>query len=324
MHVENARQRPGLYQITPERWRAACARHRALGRRLDVSIGWDGEGLEAALKDATILIGVPDRREHLAQRAPRLRWLHHTSAGVDGLLPLDWLPARLAFTNNRGAHGIKAEQYMRMAYTLLNTRMPELIANQRARRWEQVFSPNIEGRTALVVGLGDLGQACVRAAAKLDMKVVGVSRTGKRVPGASAVYPIDKLDRLVPTADFVAVAVPLTSETRKLIDRRRLGLMKPGSGLINIARAPVVDYDALREHLSSGHLGGAVVDVTDPEPLPPDSPLWDTPNLMITPHISCDDSEHYIDITLDLWFANLARFLQRKPLKNRVDARRGY
>lgn len=324
VHIENLRARPEVYQLTAERWSAACARHRALARRLEVSIGWDGVALDDALREADFLIGIRSRLERLAERAPRLKWVHVTMAGVDRFLPLDWLPPDVAITNNHGAHGVKAEQYMRMAYTLLNTRMAEITANQHARRWQQVFSPSIIGKTAVVVGLGDLGQAAVRAAQQLGLKVVGVSRTGKKVRGADAVHKTAALDRLLPRADYVVIAVPLTPATRNLLDRARLDLLKPGAGVINIARAQVIDNDALSGKLKRGELAGAVLDVTEPEPLPVESPLWDTPNLILTPHISCDDSEHYVDISLDLWFQNLERFLNGKPLKSRVDPRRGY
>lgn len=324
VHIENARKETRLFQVTPALWDAACARHRRLARRLEVTIGRDGDILGDALNTAQVLIGMPARRHDLARRAPRLRWVHATSAGVDDYLPLDWLPARAAFTNNRGAHGAKAEQFMRMAYTLLHTRMPEIIAQQREHRWRQLFTGSLAGRTALVVGLGDLGQAAVRAARQLGLEVIGVSRSGKKVPHASKVYRTGALDRLLPGADFVVMAVPLTTATKGLLNRARLDRVKRDAGVINIARATVVDYDALRDKLARGELGGAVLDVVEPEPLPPDSPLWDTPNLVITPHISCDDGEHYIDITLDLWFDNLARFVAGSALKNRVDPRRGY
>ena len=324
VHIENARNAPGLFQITPASWDAACARHRRLARRLEVTVGWDGDILGNALNTAEVLIGVPARRHDLARRAPRLRWVHATSAGVDDYLPLDWLPGRVVFTNNRGAHGAKAEEFMRMAYTLLHTRMPEIIAQQRQRRWRQLFTGSLAGRTALVVGLGDLGQAAVRAAHQLGLRVIGVSRHGRKVPRATRVFRAAVLDRLLPEADFVVMAVPLTPETNGLLGRARLERMKPGAGVVNIARAQVVDYDALREKLARGELAGAVLDVVEPEPLPPESPLWDTRNLVITPHISCDDSEHYIDITLDLWFGKLARFAAGRPLRNRIDPRRGY
>lgn len=324
VHIENARKMASVHHITRERWDAACARHRALSRRLEATIGWDGDILEEALGQAEILIGIRGGLERLGERAPWLRWIHTTHAGVDHFVPLDWLPPGVVFTNNRGAHGVKAEQYMRMAFTLLHMRMPEILANQHARRWQQVFSPGIVGKTALIVGLGDLGQGAARAAKQLGLKVIGVSRTGRKVPHADTVHRTAALDRLLPQADCVVVTVPLTPETRHLLNRARLDLMKPTAGLVNIARAPVVDYDALAGKLRRGELAGAVLDVMEPEPLPPESPLWDTPNIVITPHVSCDDGERYIDITLDLWFENLRRYLEGKPLKNRVDPRRGY
>lgn len=324
VHIENTRARPEIYHVSAERWAAACARHRGLGRRIEATIGWDGDILEDALKTADIVIGVRSRLERLAARAPRLKWLHATLAGLDSFYPLDWLPQDVIFTNNRGAHGAKAEQFVRMALAMLNSRMPEILANQHAHRWRQVFSPSIAGKTALVIGLGDLGQAAARAAKDLGLKVIGISRSGKKVRHADAVYTASRLDAVLPQADYVVMAVPLTAETRCLLNRTRLDLMKPTAGVINIARAQVADHEALAEKLRGTELGGAVLDVMDPEPLPPDSPLWETPNLMITPHISCDDADHYAGITLDLWFENLERFLRGKPLKNRVDPRRGY
>lgn len=324
VHIENARGKPSVYHITQDRWNAACARHRTLAKRLEATIGWDGDILDDAVRSADILIGIPARRDNLPARALRLRWIHCPSAGIDDLLPLDWLPPGAVITNNRGAHGAKAEQYMRMAYTMLHVRMPEIIANQRARRWERLFSPNIAGRTALIVGLGDLGEAAARAARQLALKVIGVRRTAGKARCVDSVHPYSRLDQLLPEADFVVLAVPLTPETRNMLDGKRLALMKPTAGVINIARAPVADYAALAEKLRRGELAGAVLDVVDPEPLPADSPLWDIPNLIITPHVSCDDSEHYVDISLDLWFADLARFLRGEPLQRRVDARRGY
>jgi phosphoglycerate dehydrogenase-like enzyme len=287
-------------------------------------MGWDEEKPAGALATAAVIIGVPAERERLGERAPRLKWVHHTSAGVDSLLPLDWLPPGVAFTNNRGAHGEKLEQYMRMAYTMLNTRMPEIIANQQARRWQQVFSPGIAGKTALIIGLGDLGLGAARAARQAGLKVIGVSRSGRKVREADAVHRLSRLDALLPRADYVVLAVPLTPETDNLLNRERLDLMKAGAAVINIARAPVIDSAALAGKLARGELAGAVLDVVEPEPLPADSPLWTTPNLVITPHVSCDDSERYNDITLDLWFADLGRFLQGKPLRNQVDPQRGY
>lgn len=324
LHIENSSRKPAVYHVTSERWAASAARHPELAQALKVTVGWDGAGLDTMLEEADLVIGVPAQRDRLAERAPRLRWLHHTSAGVDSLLPLDWLPSGVALTNNRGAHGHKAEQYMRMAYTALNIGLPRMIANQQAGRWEQIFSPSLTGQTALVVGLGDLGEAAARAAKQLGMRVIGVRRHAMPCSHTDAVHTYEALDTLLPEADYVVLAVPLTPETRNLIDARRLSLLKPTAGVINIARAPVADYTALRTALIEGRLAGAVLDVVEPEPLPADSPLWSTPNLIITPHISCDDAARYVEISLGLWFRNLERFLRGEPLASRVDSTLGY
>ncbi len=324
VHIENTRKKDPLFHVTRERWDAACRRHPKLARRLDVTLSWDGDGLDTALADTDMLIGVPAMRDRLATRAPELRWVHSTSAGVDGVLPLDWLPRGVAFTNNSGAHGAKAEQYMTMAYHLINTRMAAISVNQQRRRWEPLFSPSITGRTAVVVGLGDLGEAAARAAKKIGLKVIGVRRSAQKNRYADRVVSYKQLDRVLPQADFVAIAVPLTPDTRGMFNKKRLDLLKPTAGVINIGRGPVVDNAALAAKLRRGELGGAVLDVVDTEPLPADSPLWSTPNLIITPHISCDDGEHYVDISLDLWFANLARYIAGKTLQHRINPKLGY
>lgn len=324
VHIENLRRRAPVFHIHPEDYARAVKRHRALARGLRVTYGWDGDVLDEQLKTADIVVGAPENRANLAVRAPKLKWIHSTLAGVDRLLPLDWLPPGVVLTNNRGVHGHKAEQFMRMAYTFLHTRMPEIQDNQRKHLWRQVFTPTIAGRTALVVGLGDLGEAAARAAKTLGLKVIGVRRSVKPCRHADSVHTFRALDRLLPKADFVVLAVPLTPETRNLLSRDRMELLKPGCSVINIARAQVMDYAALADKLEAGELSGAIVDVVDPEPLPPESPLWDVPNLVITPHISCDDYGHYADLSLDLVFDNLARLLAGKPLRNRVSAKLGY
>lgn len=324
LHVTNFRRKPAVYHITPERWAASAARHADAASRLEVSFGWDGESGSDAFEQVGIAIGVPADRSALSGRAPHLRWLHHTSAGVDALMPLDWLPGSITLTCNRGAHGVKAEQYVRMALSALNMRLPQIVRNQQAHRWEQIFSPSLVGQTALVIGLGDLGEGAARAARTLGMKVIGVRRSAASCDAVDEAHGYAALDAVLPQADYVVLAVPLTPETRNLLDRRRLALLKPTAGIVNIARAAVIDGEALREALNAGRVAGAVLDVASPEPLPADSLLWDTKNLILTPHVSCDDAERYVAISLDLWFENLARHLDGKPLLRRVDPRLGY
>ena len=323
LQVENARKRPVIFQLSEQIYATAEKRHRALARRLNVTIGWDGDILDTALKSADFMINSNPPRERLRERAPRLKWLQITGAGIDQLIPLDWLPANIALTNNSGAHGAKAEDYCTMALLMLQTRMAGMIANQSRAKWEQIFTPPISGKTAVVIGFGDLGQAAGRAARKLGLTVLAVTRSGKAARPADAAYRVSRIEHVLPHADFVIVATPLTPDTRGLLNRARLSLLKPTAGLINIGRSPVVDYDALRDKLETGELAGALLDVHSPEPLPADSPLWTTRNLIVTPHISCDDPR-YMDFLCDSWFANFARFLAGKPLKNQVDRKHGY
>jgi phosphoglycerate dehydrogenase-like enzyme len=323
LHVENGRKRQEIYQLSEQIYAAAKQRHHALAKRLNVTIGWDGDILDTALQTADFTINSNPPRERLRERAPRLKWIQTTDAGIDHLMPLDWLPANIALTNNSGAHGAKAEDYCTMALLMLQTRMAGMIANQGRAKWEQIFTPRISGKTAVVIGFGDLGQAAGRAARKLGLTVLAVTRSGKAAQLADAAYRVSRIDHVLPRADFVIVATPLTADTRGLLNRARLALLKPTAGLINIGRAPVVDYDALRDQLETGALAGAVLDVHSPEPLPADSPLWTARNLIVTPHIACDDPR-YMAFLCDSWFANFARFVAGRPLKHQVDRKLGY
>jgi phosphoglycerate dehydrogenase-like enzyme len=323
LHLESGRNRPLIYQLTAADWAAAARRHRAPAKKLRVTIGHDNEILADALKTADFMINNAPPQERLREQAPRLKWIQTVGAGVDGLMPMTWLPADITLTNNSGAHGAKAEESCLMALLMLQARMPEIIRNQQHRVWKKIFTAPIAGKTVVLVGFGDLGQGAGRAAKKLGLNIIAVTRSGKAGRLADKVVSSARIDSVLPQADFVIVTTPLTGETRDLINRDRIKLLKPGAGFINIGRSPIVDYVALRERLQNGDLGGAVLDVFDEEPLPPDSPYWDTKNLIILPHISCDDPR-YIDHLLDFWFSNFERFLAGKKLKNIVDRKLGY
>jgi phosphoglycerate dehydrogenase-like enzyme len=323
LHLESSSKRSPLFHLTEEKWAAAAKRHRALAKNLRVTIGWDGDIIDDALKTADVMINSNPPRENLRSRAPKLKWIQTTGAGVDGLMPMDWLPADVTLTNNSGAHGDKAEDSCTMGLLMLNSRMPEVLTNQRERRWKPVFTTPIEGRTVVVIGFGDLGQAAGRAAKKLGLNVIAVTRSGKPTRPADVVYPVTRIERALPKADFVIVTTPLTAQTRGLLDKERLSLLEPHVGFMNIGRSPIVDYAALTQMLAKGELSGAVLDVFDQEPLPADSPMWTTPNLVVMPHISCDDPR-YIDQLFDTWFANLERHLAGRKLKNIVDRNLGY
>jgi phosphoglycerate dehydrogenase-like enzyme len=154
--------------------------------------------------------------------------------------------------------------------------------------------------------------------------VIGVNRSGRAIGGCDEVVTTAGLDDVLPRADYLLIATPDTPETRGLMDRRRLDLMKPGAGIINIGREAVMDYGALCDRLEDGSLGGAILDVFDPEPIPADSRLWNTRNLIVTPHVSADDGDAYVPLTLGLFFRNMQLFLADKPLLNPIRRDLGY
>jgi phosphoglycerate dehydrogenase-like enzyme len=323
LHVDNCRSYDQVFWITPERYAAASRRHPALARRVDATIGWDLEGFDEARKAVEIFIGWEFDRRDLAARAPRLRWIHLTGAGIEHVLPLTWLPPGAVLTNNSGVHAPKAGEFAAAAILMLNNRIPFHVTNQHRSHWEQRFNAPVTGKTLLIVGVGAMGGAAARRAKALGLRVLGVRRSGRAHPSVDRMYRPEALDRLLPRADFVLVTAPLTSATRGLVGRAQLDRLPPHAGLVNMGRAGVVDYAALRDKLGKGELSGAVLDVFEPEPLPPDSPLWQTPNLIMTPHVS-SDAPNYADRTLDLFFRNLRRYLAGRPLENAVDPAREY
>ena len=156
------------------------------------------------------------------------------------------------------------------------------------------------------------------------MKVIGIRRSGAPQPNVDEMHVPDALHSLLPRADFVILNTALTPTTKFVIGRNELALMKKGAGFANMSRGGLVDPAALEVSLRNGHLGGAMIDVSYPEPLPADSTLWDAPNLVITPHVLSDDIEQYIPRTLDIFFDNIRRYLRGEPLRNVVDLEREY
>ena len=324
LHIENLRSQPPVFHITPERFEDACRRHPDLAARLDTTTCWDNETFDRDMRTAEVLIGWRFPHDRFAERAPHLRWIQMTGAGIEHVMPLDWLPPEATLTNNAGVHAFKAGEFIAMGILALNTRLPFFATNKERRRWDKFFATAVPDKTLVVIGVGHMGTAGAERAKGLGMRVIGVRASGRPSPHVNEMVTPDRLHEVLPRADILLVSVPLTRETRGMLGRRELDLLKPEAGLINVARAGVVDYAALAEKLHAGELSGAILDVFDPEPLPADSFLWDTPNLILTPHVSSDDAERYIPLTLDFFFENLDRYLLEQPLRNAVDRARWY
>lgn len=322
VHVENDPAANAVFAVTPERVQAAARRHAAVARRLAVTYGDQPGAPSPDLAEAEVLVTGHVPAHDLAGRAPRLRWIQSTNAGVEDVLPV--LPAGVVLTNASGVHGPKGAEFALTALLMLHHAVPHFVTRQRERRWDVRFTTTIGGKTAVVVGLGALGGAVAGLCRRFGLRVLGVRRDARPVRGVEKVYPTAGLLEVLPRADFVVVTLPLTPATRGLIGRKALDCLPRHAGLVNLGRGPVVDSDALAEKLARGELAGAVLDVFDTEPLPADSPLWTTPNLVITPHCAVDDGPRYVDRCLDVFFDNAGRYLAGRPLRNRVDPALGY
>lgn len=253
-----------------------------------------------------------------------LRLIQLTGAGFEHLLPLDWLPRRVALATASGVHAPKVREWAAMVFLMLHSQMPHFVTAQRAHEWSKVYSSAIAGTTALIFGAGAIGGAIAAAARGLGVTTIGVRRSPRPARGFDAVIGLDQAPDALPEADFVILAMPLTPATRHVINKAMFARMREGAGFANFGRGGLVDEPALIEALASGRLGGAIIDVTDPEPPPPDSPLWDTPRLIITPHISCDDPLTYIPRSLDIFFSNIIRRQAGTAISNQVIRQRGY
>ena len=324
VHIKNNRGGEEIFRTTPALWRQARARHPEVAADVRATIGWDLDRFDSAMRTANVLVTWDLPTENLRALAPKLENIHIIGAGIEHLQPLDWLPDGVTLTNNSGVHAAKTADYVTMALLMLNNGLAQYTTDQRAKRWNPAYATTIAGKTVTVVGVGAMGGAAARAAKALGLHVLGVRRSGRPARDVDEMATPSALRGMLRRSDFVVVTAPLTKETKLMIDANALDALPVHAGLINLARAELVDYEYLAGKLVAGTLSGAILDVTSPEPLPRASPYWTTPNLVLTPHISSDDAATYVPLTLDLVFENLARLLAGRRLKNRVDPARGY
>lgn len=324
VHVENARSLMPVFQVREDQYAEALKRHPDVAGRIRTTWGWDQETWKRDAKTADAMITYRFPKETLGADAPKLKLLQILGAGVDYLLPLDWVPPGVTMLTNSGAHVPKAAQSGLMTLLMLNSRIPELVWSHRARKWNRVFTSTLEGKTLLIVGVGAIGGGVAEHAKHFGMKVLGTRRSGAPHPHVDEMHRPEALHSLLPRADFVMLNLALTPETRFIIGAKEIALMKKGAALVNMSRGGLLDPAALDAALRSGHLSGAVIDVSYPEPPPADWPYWDTPNLVITPHVLSDDIDAYVPRTLDLFFGNLRRYFAGQPLTNLVDLERKY
>jgi phosphoglycerate dehydrogenase-like enzyme len=291
--------------------------------RVEVIAATDTDRAISAAPRAEIIVGwqVPSE---VMERAAHLRWIHTTAAGVDGLLVPPVLEGRVLLTSSVGIHIGLPEHVMGLVLAFAR-RLHVAIRHQIAHRWDRasVIGEEIAGRVLGVLGLGTIGRALAERAAVFGMRVIGTKRTPGPVPYVERVLPPGGTDEVLREADYLVIILPLTPQTRGLIDARALAMMKRTAVLINVGRGAVVKEADLIAALRAGTIAGAGLDVFEREPLPADSPLYDMPNVIVTPHVS-GASHTYYDRAIPLFCENLRRYLHGQPMQNVVDPARGY
>ena len=310
--------------ITKEEFEKGLNQYPEIRDQIEYLVDWDEDNYIPSMKEADILLSWQFPTENLKEIAPNLKWIHVSSAGVNHLSPFDWMKEDLVLTNSSGVHAKKAGEFGLMSILMLQNQITRIVTNQKNRKFVTLFSKPITGLKVVVVGTGSLGGSMIKHISKLGAEVIGVNRKGNEVEGCSKVITFDKIDEVLPVADFLYLAVPETEETIGLIDRTRLDSLKHTCGIVNIGRQSVLDYEALKIKLEKNEIAGAILDVFSQEPIPKNSKLWDVPNLVITPHISSDSQGNYIEMVLKIFFKNLKLFIENKELINQIDKKLGY
>jgi D-3-phosphoglycerate dehydrogenase len=254
----------------------------------------------------------------------RLRWIQSSAAGLDHCLTPEVKRSDIMVTSASGLFANQvAEQTLALLLGLLRG-LPTFFRQQQSREFVRRGTGDLHGKTIGIVGFGGNGRRLAEILAAFQVRIVATDVFSQKKPAhVDALWTADHLEELLAVSDVVILCVPLTDETHGLIDERALARMKPGSLLVNVARGPVVVERDLVAALNEGHLGGAGLDVTETEPLPPESPLWEQPKVLITPHVGAQ-SKTRLDDTTNLVCENLRRYVTGQPLWNVVDKQLGF
>ena len=299
----------------------------------DITVILDPQGFQNALHEAQIVCGatIPD---NVLETAPRLRWIQYIGAGIEKLRSTGLLDpeSRVILTRASGVHVTQISEYVFGSILMFNRSWPQMLDLQHRHIWPRHSSEyhlaqrELTGRTLGIVGLGSIGRGIAHLGRAFGMKVIASrfsAHPGESDPDVDALYTMDQLHTLLGQSDYVVLAVPLTERTEKLIGEAELHAMRHDAYLVNIARGLVIDEAALIRGLQEGWIAGAGLDVASQEPLPPESPLFDAPHLILTPHIS-GASDYYNVRLADLFADNLQRYRAGQPLRNQYDPEKEY
>ena len=312
-----------IYFPGPERDERYTALIRERFPALRVLSAHNAASLDRHVAEADVLLAQHFPVE-VFDKARRLRWFQSTNAGVDSIFPIRDRIGNLIVTSARGMHGEIIADFVMAGMTMMHWDFPRFMREQSRKEWYARGVAPLAERVLGVVGLGSIGSAIARRGKSAGMTVVGSKRdVTQSVAGIDRLFPPNGLAELLQLSDFVVLAVPQVPETTGLIGREQIRLMGRAAFLVNIARGSVVVESELIEALQAGTIAGALLDVFEREPLPADSPLWTMPNVIVTPHTAGYPS-NYDTRVFEIFGDNLQRFLEKKPLRNVVDLKRGY
>ena len=303
---------PGIEPITE----SACFRFAA-----------DAQELEGAIGGANVLFVWDFRSTELQDawhRVDKLRWVHVAGAGVDAVLFPDMVESRVTLTNSRGVFDRSIAEYVLGLMLVFAKDLHQTLRLQQQKKWVHRETEMLAGRNLLVVGAGSIGRTIARLARCAGMEVDAIARTARSSDeDFRRVFASEDLNDALPSVDYVVVAAPLTAQTRGMFGAAQFERMKPSARLINVGRGPIVDEPALIEALRDGRIAGAALDVFSEEPLSEDSPLWEMPQVVISPHMS-GDFVGWLEALGELFVENFRRWERGDELLNVVDKERGY
>ena len=309
-----------------------CAQRSAANIGMTVSFTFadplqEKETYEKALRTSHIIIGNPSIED--AQSAKKLRYVQATNAGTERFTGRPGFPEHVILCNMTGAFGPIISEYVLAGILTMYRRFPEYIRRQESGSWMDVGSElALTGKTALILGAGDIGTNVAKRLRAFDVTTIGIRRVVREKPDCyDEMRTLDALDELLPRADIVVGCMPKTKLTCGLLNEARLRMLPENGLIVNVGRGSLIVTEDLVRVLESGHLLGAVLDVTDPEPLPCDHPLWKMKNTLITPHISgisFGHTPHVETLVTDICCENLSAYLEGRPMRNLVDRKTGY
>jgi phosphoglycerate dehydrogenase-like enzyme len=305
-------------------------RRAAVSRIEDVELlpyAEDSSGIEGADRAEGIFRWIAGKRfSELIGQLPKIHWLHTASAGVDHVLtPTVRSRIGIVVTDSGPAFGPAISEFVLATMLSVARKLPEIASNQRDHRWQQIQQQEIYGTTIGIIGLGPIGLAIAKLAKAFGMVTLGYRHTNEPAEHVDEVLTgHDGLQRILRESDYVILAAALTSETNHLIGEPELSTMKSGSWLINIARGALVNEPALVNALASGKIGGAILDVFAQEPLPTSSPLWNLPNVIVSPHHSGGGTAGLRSRQIEIFVNNVRKYADIQQLDNVVDLSRGY